>query len=148
MNHNKSTHSLLITKTAIVGIFISCLIGFGMISQPSFAEMPSPIIPTIKVPPTPTPKQKPDINMPPTVKDQLSQQTDESLVQRIQQSLNKEVALSPLAKNVKISANNGIVTLQGTVQSNDEKTTVEAKAQGIAGGTSKVRSQLKVASNY
>jgi osmotically-inducible protein OsmY len=52
-------------------------------------------------------------------------------------------ALSMDAKNVKIITVNGVVTLRGPVNSVKEKSTIEAKAQNIAGATN-VDSQLEV----
>jgi osmotically-inducible protein OsmY len=47
------------------------------------------------------------------------------------------------AKNVKIITVNGVVTLRGPVNTVKEKSTIEAKAQSIAGATN-VDSQLEV----
>ena len=54
---------------------------------------------------------------------------------------NKE--LSTYAHNVKIVSINGMVTLKGPVQSEDEKKVVEAKATEIA-GTGKVKNMISV----
>ena len=51
--------------------------------------------------------------------------------------------LSTYAHNVKIVAENGIVTLKGPVRSQEEKKVVEAKATEIA-GTGKVKSMISV----
>ena len=58
-------------------------------------------------------------------------------------SLVEDKNLSTYAHNVKIIAQNGMVTLKGPVRSNEEKTAVEAKAAEIA-GADKVTSQLEV----
>jgi len=55
----------------------------------------------------------------------------------------KDKSLSTYARNVKIIAQNGQVTLKGPVRSEEEKTAVEGKASEIA-GRDKVTSQLEV----
>jgi osmotically-inducible protein OsmY len=52
-------------------------------------------------------------------------------------------ALSTTAKNVKIITVNGVVTLRGPVKTIEEKRTIEATAQQIA-GADKVDSQLEI----
>jgi osmotically-inducible protein OsmY len=52
-------------------------------------------------------------------------------------------SLSTNAKNVKIITANGVVTLRGPVNTPQEKATIEAKAQSIAGAKN-VESQLEI----
>lgn len=52
-------------------------------------------------------------------------------------------SLSTYAHNVKVISQNGMVTLKGPVQSEDEKSAIEAKAAEIV-GKDKVTSQLEV----
>jgi len=52
-------------------------------------------------------------------------------------------SLSTDAKNIKVVTVNGVVTLQGPVNTPKEKSTIEAKAQSIAGANS-VHNQLEV----
>jgi osmotically-inducible protein OsmY len=52
-------------------------------------------------------------------------------------------SLSTNAKNVKVITTNGLVTLRGPVNTPQEKATIEAKAQGIAGANN-VESQLEI----
>jgi len=52
-------------------------------------------------------------------------------------------SLSTTAKNVKIITVNGVVTLRGPVNSPQEKETIEATAQHIA-GTNTVDNQLEI----
>jgi osmotically-inducible protein OsmY len=53
----------------------------------------------------------------------------------------KDESLSTSAHNIKVIAQNGIVTLKGPVDSDREKQTVEAKAVQIA-GSDKVTSEI------
>jgi osmotically-inducible protein OsmY len=52
-------------------------------------------------------------------------------------------SLSTDAKNIKVITINGVVTLRGPVNTVKEKSTIEAKAQSIA-GINNVDSQLEV----
>jgi len=52
-------------------------------------------------------------------------------------------SLSTNAKNIKIITAHGLVTLRGPVNTPQEKATIEAKAQNIAGATN-VESQLEI----
>jgi hyperosmotically inducible protein len=68
---------------------------------------------------------------------------DRSLTQRIRQSVMADKTLSTYAHNVKIVSVNGTVTLNGVVRSEQEKSTVAAKAMSVA-GDGKVVNDLKV----
>jgi hyperosmotically inducible periplasmic protein len=79
----------------------------------------------------------------PTADQQKENQPDREIARKIRRSLVQDKALSTYAHNVKIIAQDGMVTLKGPVRSDEEKTTVEAKAAEIA-GADKVTSQLEV----
>jgi|SRR6266852_280352 osmotically-inducible protein OsmY len=79
----------------------------------------------------------------PTADRQKENQTDRELARQIRRSIVQDKFLSTYAHNVKIIAQNGMVTLKGPVRSDEEKAAVEAKAAEIAGGD-KVTSQLQV----
>jgi hyperosmotically inducible periplasmic protein len=74
---------------------------------------------------------------------QKENRPDREIARQIRRSLVQDKSLSTYAHNVKIIAQNGMVTLKGPVRSDEEKTAVEAKATEIA-GTDKVTSQLEV----
>jgi osmotically-inducible protein OsmY len=57
----------------------------------------------------------------------------------------KDKSLSTYAHNVKVIAQNGMVTLKGPVKSEEEKQAVETKAAQVA-GADKVTSDIQVAS--
>jgi len=78
-----------------------------------------------------------------TADDQTNQHADIDLTKRIRQSLTADKGLSTYAHNVKIVSINGHVTLNGVVQTTDEKASVEAKAEAVAGAAN-VTNQLKV----
>ena len=69
--------------------------------------------------------------------------TDRTITQRIRKSVMADKTLSTYAHNVKIVSVNGTVTLNGVVRSEQEKSTVAAKALAVA-GDGKVVNDLKV----
>jgi osmotically-inducible protein OsmY len=78
-----------------------------------------------------------------TPSDQSNKKADLHLTQQIRKAIMADKSLSTNAKNVKIITTNGLVTLRGPVNTPQEKATIEAKAQGIA-GTNNVESQLEI----
>ena len=75
--------------------------------------------------------------------DQSNDKGDLHLTQQIRKAVIADKSLSTNAKNVKIITANGIVTLRGPVNTSQEKATIEAKAQSIAGANN-VESQLEI----
>jgi osmotically-inducible protein OsmY len=75
--------------------------------------------------------------------DQSNEKADLNLTQEIRKAIMADDSLSMNAKNVKIITANGVVTLRGPVNTPQEKATIEAKAQSIA-GASNVDSQLEI----
>ena len=68
-----------------------------------------------------------------TADQQKENATDRELARKIRRALVKDDALSTYAKNVKVIAVGGVVTLKGPVRTEDEKKAVVAKAVEIAG---------------
>ena len=81
----------------------------------------------------------------PTADQQKENPTDRQLAQQIRKALVKDKSLSTYGHNVKVIAQNGMVTLKGPVKSDEEKQAIEAKAAQIA-GSDKVTSEMQVAS--
>ena len=71
--------------------------------------------------------------------------SDRQLAQQIRRALVKDKSLSSNAHNVKVIAQNGVVTLKGPVNSESEKQTVETTAAQFA-GSDKVTSEIQVRS--
>jgi hyperosmotically inducible periplasmic protein len=69
---------------------------------------------------------------------------DLNLTARIRKSVIADKSLSTYAHNVKIVAVNGNVTLNGVVRSDQEKNSIEMKAEAVA-GKGNVVNDLKVA---
>ena len=80
----------------------------------------------------------------PTADQQKENRSDRELAKQIRRALMKDKSLSTNAHNVKVIAQNGMVTLKGPVKSEEEKQAVEAKAAQIA-GSDKVTSEIQVA---
>jgi osmotically-inducible protein OsmY len=80
-----------------------------------------------------------------TADQQAENQGDRDLARKIRKSIMDDKNLSTYAHNVKIIARGGTVTLKGPVRSDEEKSTIEAKAVEIA-GTANVKNELTVKS--
>jgi osmotically-inducible protein OsmY len=79
----------------------------------------------------------------PTADQQKENPSDRDIAQQIRKSVMKDKSLSTYAHNVKIIAQNGMVTLKGPVNSDDEKKAIETKAAAVV-GQDKVTSELEV----
>src|SRR5262245_19944212 len=75
--------------------------------------------------------------------DQSNTQADLTITQAIRKGIIRDAALTLTAKNVKIIATNGHVTLRGPVNSPEEKAKIESLAKAAA-GEGKVDNQLEV----
>jgi hyperosmotically inducible periplasmic protein len=78
-----------------------------------------------------------------TAEKQSNSKDDFALTQKIRQAVMEDGSLSMNAKNAKIIAQDGKITLKGPVDSQQEKDTIAAKAGEIA-GKGKVDNQLEV----
>jgi hyperosmotically inducible periplasmic protein len=79
----------------------------------------------------------------PTADQQKENRSDRDVTRDIRRSIVQDKSLSTYAHNIKIIAQNGMVTLEGPVRSEEEKSAIEAKAAEIV-GKDKVTSQLEV----
>jgi hyperosmotically inducible periplasmic protein len=82
----------------------------------------------------------------PTADQQKENSSDRALAQQVRRALVKDKSLSTYAHNIKVIAQDGVVTLKGPVHSDQEKQAIEAKAAEIAGGADKIKSEIDVAS--
>jgi hyperosmotically inducible periplasmic protein len=78
-----------------------------------------------------------------TAGQQAENPSDRDLARKIRKSIMDDKNLSTYAHNVKVIARGGTVILKGPVRSDDEKTTVEAKAVEVAGAVN-VKNELTV----
>jgi hyperosmotically inducible periplasmic protein len=81
----------------------------------------------------------------PTADQQKENSSDRALAQQVRRALVKDKSLSTYAHNIKVIAQNGVVTLKGPVHSDQEKQAIEAKAAEAAGGADKIKSEIDVA---
>ena len=80
----------------------------------------------------------------PTAEQQKENNSDRELARQVRHALVKDKSLSTYAHNIKVIAQDGVVTLKGPVHSDQEKQAVEAKAAEAAGGSDKVKSEIEV----
>lgn len=78
-----------------------------------------------------------------TADQQKNDRSDRELTKQIRKAVVKDKSLSTDAHNVKIITQNGEVTLKGPVRSEDERKTIVATAEQVA-GAGKVNDQLSV----
>ena len=76
--------------------------------------------------------------------DQQKGHSDDEITSQIRRSITKDKGMSTYARNIKIITQNGNVTLRGPVRSDEEKRSVEAKANDVA-GKDHVKSEIEVA---
>ncbi len=79
-----------------------------------------------------------------TADQQKMNPNDRTITQKIRAEIMKDKSLSTYAHNIKIISQDGKVTLKGPVRTQEEKSSVEAKAAAIA-GDGKVISQIQIA---
>ncbi len=79
-----------------------------------------------------------------TADQQKMNPNDREMSRKIRAEIMKDKSLSTYAHNVKVITQDGKVTLKGPVRSQDEKTSVEAKAAAIA-GDGNVTSEIEIA---
>jgi osmotically-inducible protein OsmY len=80
----------------------------------------------------------------PTADQEKENETDRELARQIRRALVNDKSLSTYGHNIKVIAQNGVVTLKGPVNSEEEKRAIESKAAEVAGGSEKVRSEIEV----
>jgi hyperosmotically inducible protein len=81
----------------------------------------------------------------PTADQQKENRSDRELARQIRRAIVKDKSLSTYAHNIKIIAQDGMVTLKGPVNTQEEKQAIEAKAAEIA-GQRKVTNEIEVGS--
>ena len=109
------------------------------------ANPPAPTDKSSAVAPDNTGKNERDRNqVEPTADQQKENPADRQLARQIRQALVKDKSLSTYAHNIKVIAQNGVVTLKGPVKTEQEKQSIEAKAAEVAGGADKIKSEIEV----
>jgi osmotically-inducible protein OsmY len=78
-----------------------------------------------------------------TPADQSETEADRGISQNIRKAIMADESLSVTAKNIKIITVNGVVTLRGPVNSEQERDSIAEKARAV-GGVQSVVNQLEV----
>lgn len=79
-----------------------------------------------------------------TADKQKNDKADVKILAEIRRAIEKEKGLSVDAKNVKVLFSDGLATLRGPVESEEEKAKIEQIAKGCA-GVSEVKNQISIA---
>jgi hyperosmotically inducible protein len=79
----------------------------------------------------------------PAADDQKMTPADRDLVRKIRSAIHEDKSLSTYAHNIKVISRDGKVTLKGPVRSEEEKSSIVAKATAVAGERN-VDDQLQV----
>jgi len=96
------------------------------------------------LPSSPPPAVTSPSGVPPSSSSQTSA-TDEALEQRVATSLREDTALAAVAPNITVDANNGTVTLKGSVNNQQQRTDIESKVRSLTGVT-QVTNNLEISS--
>ena len=72
-------------------------------------------------------------------------ESDRLLAEKVRDSFRQDTTMASAAQNVEVHAKNGEITLQGSVNTQQDKASLEGKAQQVAGVT-RVNNQLTVSS--
>ena len=123
--------------TAHAALFAGLLLGAS-----AFAQVPTPDAPQADNSKVNSGDQNPNAA---TADHQGKTGSDLTITQQIRKAIIADKSLSTYAHNVKIITQNGAVTLKGPVRSEDEKSTVAAKAAEVV-GPDKVTNQIDVKS--
>jgi len=106
-------------------IVLALAVGFTSMAVAQTKDDPAP-----KADNTKTNKRKDDA---PTADQQKNNKSDVDVTAEIRRAVMDDKSLSVYAHNVKIIAQDGMVTLKGPVRSEAEKTTIEQKAVAVVG---------------
>jgi osmotically-inducible protein OsmY len=79
-----------------------------------------------------------------TADQQKTNKADREMAAQVRKSIMADKSLATSAHNVKIASQDGVVTLTGQVNSEDEKKAIVAKAVEVAGSADKVKDDITV----
>ncbi len=83
----------------------------------------------------------------PTADQQKNNKPDRETAKEIRKSIQSDKSLSTHAHNVKVIAQNGTVTLKGSVRSDEEKKIIQDKAIAVAGASNVVNDLTIIAAD-
>ena len=117
---------------------LMCMLGFGLSLTAQASNRQA-------TPPDNTKTNKRDREQrQPTADQQNQNRPDREITRDIRRSITSDKGLSTYARNIKIITQNGNVTLRGPVRTEEEKRSIEAKANEVA-GASHVKSEIEIA---
>ena len=123
---------------SLASSLLVCMLGFGLSLTAQASNRQA-------TPPDNTNTNKRDRDQrQPTADQQNQNRPDRDITRDIRRSITNDKGLSTYARNIKIITQNGNVTLRGPVRSEEEKRSVEAKANEVA-GASHVKSEIEIA---
>jgi hyperosmotically inducible periplasmic protein len=121
-----------------VSSLLVCMLGFGLSLAAQASNRQT-------APPDNTKTNKRDREQrQPTADQQNQNRPDREITRDIRRSITNDKGLSTDARNIKIITQNGNVTLRGPVRSEEEKRSIEAKANEVA-GANHVKSEIEIA---
>jgi len=124
----------------IKSTLFAVMIGLSLTGCDSNSDRP--VSPSL--PPSPPPAATSPSEGPPSGGIQTSA-TDKALEQRVTSSLREDTSLAAVVPNITVDANNGTVTLEGSVNSQEQRTDIESKVRSIT-GVMQVTNNLKISS--
>ena len=130
---------------SLPGMAFLLLASAGLWAQQDSTQMPPQDDKSTTAAPDNTGKNQRDRNPSEATADKQKENTsDRELTRQIRRAIAQDKSLSTYAHNIKIIAQNGMVTLKGPVKSEQEKQTIEGKAAQVAGGADKINSEIEV----
>jgi hyperosmotically inducible periplasmic protein len=138
-------------KVTIRIVIATLLLGLGVVwaqQDPNAGQQPAGSNPSapVTLPDNTKNNQRDRSKSEPTADQQKNNKSDRELARQIRRALVKDKSLSTYAHNIKVIAQDGMVTLKGPVHTAAEKQAIEAKAAEVAGGADKVKSEIEVGS--
>lgn len=133
------TKSVLIASIALIGL-IGCTDNRSTTSTPERTGSSSSHSGSVTDRTAQTPATTPS-----TTTAAAMSEADRTLAQQVENSLKQNQQLASATQNIQVHANNGEVTLQGSVNSQQEKTNIGDAARQVAGVT-RVNNELEVSS--
>ena len=130
----------VLQMTRLSNLMFVGLLSFGISGFAQTAPKQSPPPDNTKI------NQRDKNSTQPTAGQQKENRPDREITREIRRSITQDKALSTYAKNIKVITQNGNVTLRGPVRSEEERKTIEAKANEVA-GAGHVKNELQIAAS-
>jgi osmotically-inducible protein OsmY len=123
---------------------VAAVAAFSLAATGAFAQTSPPVQAPAKSPDNTEINTRDRAGTAPTPTDQRNDSADIKVAAAVRRSISKDKSLSMTARNIKLVANGGEVTLRGPVKSEEEKARIEQIARATA-GVSVVDNELDVA---